>query len=64
MKTRDLKWFDSLQRRDFDNQAVLNEIRDVFKHRDQLYAALYGERPKESHRAAVARRRETGGHFG
>lgn len=64
MKTRDLKWFDSLGRRDFENQAVLNEIRAVFKERDQLRAALDKPSPPESHKAAVARRRETGGHFG
>lgn len=28
---RNLKWFDSLQPRDFDNGAVIAEIRDVFK---------------------------------
>lgn len=31
MPLRTLKWFDSLQRRDFDNGAVIGEIRDVFK---------------------------------
>lgn len=36
--TRTLKWFDSLSKRDFENQAVLDEIRAVFKERDQLIA--------------------------
>ncbi len=62
---RSLEWFDSLTRRDFDNQAVLNEIRDVFKQRDQLREIISGEpRPKESKRAAIARRRQDGGHWG
>ena len=33
---RDLKWFDSLKRRDFENGAVLDEIRDVFKARESI----------------------------
>jgi hypothetical protein len=33
--TRDLKRFDSLTKRDFDNGAVLDEIAKVFKERDQ-----------------------------
>ena len=28
---RDLKWFNSLSKRDFENGAVLNEIAEVFK---------------------------------
>lgn len=28
---RDLRWFDSLSKRDLENGAVINEIRDVFK---------------------------------
>ena len=35
---RNLKWFDSLQRRDFDNGAVIAEIRDVFKAMDECRA--------------------------
>ena len=28
---RDLRWFDSLSKRDLENGSVINEIRDVFK---------------------------------
>lgn len=37
---RNLKWFDSLTRRDFENQAVLAEILEVFKERDRLAKEL------------------------
>ena len=36
MKTRDVKWFDSLKDRDFANGAVIDEIHAVFKERDAL----------------------------
>jgi hypothetical protein len=36
MMSRNLKWFDSLTKRDFDNGAVIDEIRDVFKERDEF----------------------------
>lgn len=32
----DVKWFDSLSRRDFENGATLDEIRRIIKERDVL----------------------------
>lgn len=66
MKTRTLQWFDSLSKRDFENGAVISEIRDVFKQRDKLleFVEALEKQPVESHKAAVARRRAEGGHFG
>ena len=37
--TRNLKWFRSLKKRDFDNGAVLEEIEDVFKRIAELEKA-------------------------
>jgi hypothetical protein len=64
MKTRSLSWFDSLSKRDFENQAVLDEIRAVFKERDRLHAELNTPGPPESKRAAIARLHKDGGHWG
>lgn len=33
----ELKSFDKLGKRDFENGAVLDEIREIFKERDELY---------------------------
>jgi len=35
-----LKDFNELEKRDFDNAAVWNAIREVIKQRDELYEAL------------------------
>jgi hypothetical protein len=37
-----LKDFDELVRRDFDNAAVTNAIRQVFKERDELLKVVIG----------------------
>lgn len=33
---RDLKWFDSLSNRDFENGAVIDEISEVFKENSKM----------------------------
>lgn len=42
MAAKTLKEFDSLTRRDFDNGAVLDEIRSVYKQRDALLRVTKG----------------------
>jgi hypothetical protein len=37
---RDLNWFRSLRRRDFDNGAILDEIEAVFRNHDNLAKAV------------------------
>lgn len=39
-ETKTLKWFDSLKRRDFENGATTDEIREVFKNSNELQAKV------------------------
>lgn len=50
---RDLKWFDSLSLRDFDNHAVLSEIAEVFKTVAKLRSGLEESLKLQSHYAEL-----------
>jgi hypothetical protein len=50
---RDLKWFDSLSLRDFDNHAVLAEIAEIFKAVAQLQYGLEESLKLQSHYAEL-----------
>jgi len=50
---RDLKWFDSLSLRDFDNHAVLAEIAEVFKAVARLQYGLNESVKLQSHYAEL-----------